>query len=142
MELLLSLALWVHLLSLALGGAASFGIPALLSVAATLEPAQRPAISKSIARLSALGRMAIALLILTGVFLLAVAYQGGSTLNNWFWLKMLLVACLVGLVIFNLGNSKKIQAGDQAALARAPMLGKIGMALLSGIVLTAVLTFN
>jgi putative membrane protein len=142
MDLALTLALWIHLLSLALGGAASFGIPALLSVSATLEPAQRPAIGKSIAKLSALGRMAIALLVLTGIFLLAVGYQGGSTLSHWFWVKMLLVLCLIGLVIYNMGNAKKMQAGDQAAIARAPMLTKIGMALLAAIVLAAVMTFN
>lgn len=142
MELALKLVLWIHFLSLALGGVATFGIPALMSVGATLEPAQRPVMGKAIMRLAALGRMALTLLVLSGIFLLALGFQGGAGLSHWFWLKMLLVLALIGLVIYNIGNGKRILAGDAASLARAPLLAKVGIAILALIVLAAVLTFG
>lgn len=142
MEIFFKLLLWVHLTSVAIGGAASFGVPGVLALSMKAEPAQRPVFGMAILRLAAIGRMAIVLLVLTGAAMVAVKYGDVSALNLWFWLKMLLVVCLIGLVAVNMWNGGRIRAGDAAAMARAPTLGKIGMALLSGIVLTAVLAFT
>lgn len=142
MELLFKLVLWVHLTSIAIGGAASFGVPALLGLVAKAEPAQKPVFGKAIMRLAAIGRMAVVLLILTGGLMLSLRYPDLSVLPLWFWLKLVLVAGLVVLLGVNIWNGRKLRAGDAAAAARAPVLGKIGMTLLSGIVLLAVLAFN
>lgn len=142
MEILFKLVLWVHLVSIAIGGAASFGIPALLGLVAKAEPMQRPVFGQAIMRLAAIGRMGVALLIVTGVLMVSWKYGGVAELSYWFWLKMLLVLCLIGLVIFNIFNGRKLRAGDAVAAARAPELARLGMALLAGIVLTAVLAFG
>lgn len=142
MELLFKLVLWLHLLGLAIGGAATFGIPAVLALAMKADPPHKPVFGQAIQRLSVVARGALLLLILTGVALVAWKHGGVAGLNLWFWLKMLLVGGLVGLIVFNTFNARRIRAGDAAAAARAPTLSKIGMALLAGIVLTAVLAFS
>ncbi len=141
MELVFKLVLWLHLTSIAIGGAASFGIPSLMSLSARAEPTQRPVFGMAIMRLAAVGRMAILFLALTGGAMVALRYGDLGAMNLWFWLKMLLVAGLIGLVLVNLWNGRRLRAGDAAAIARAPVLGRIGMGLLSAIVLTAVLAF-
>ena len=141
MELALTLTLWIHLLSLALGGAATFGVPALGSVMRGAEPAQRQALGRAVMRLAALGRMALVLLVVSGGFLLWGVY-GEVELGSWFSVKMALVLVLIGLAVFNLINGKRAAAGDKAAVARLPMLWLAGMLALALVVLAAVLTFG
>lgn len=140
MDIVFKLVFWLHLVSLAIGGAASFGVPALLGLALKAEPAQKPVFGQVILRLASVGRMAVVLLILTGAVMVP-HFSAAGALNFWFWVKMVLVAGLVGLMIFNIFNGRRMRAGDAAAVARAPVLAKIGMSLLAGIILMAVLAF-
>jgi putative membrane protein len=140
MDIALTLTLWIHLLSLSLGGAAVFGVPALGTLMRKAEPAQRPPLGKAIMRLASLGRMALVLLVLTGGFLLWG--RGGTGLGPWFTVKMVLVVVMIGLAVFNVFNGKRAAAGDAAAVARLPMLWLAGMLTLAGVVLAAVITFN
>jgi uncharacterized membrane protein len=140
MQIVLTLSLWLHLVSLGLGGAATFGIPVLLMVAEGAPAEVRPHFGALAMRLSFLGRVAIGLLIVSGVIMVWGSY-GLAGLSGWFWVKMALVVALVGLVRFNLRNGARARAGDQAAAARMPVLGLAGIALFAAIVLAAVLTF-
>jgi putative membrane protein len=141
MDLALTLTLWLHLLSLSLGGAAVFGVPALGTMLRKAEPAQRPPLAKAVMRLAALGRTALMLLVLTGGVLLWGRWAEGG-LGGWFTVKMVLVVAMVGLAVFNVINGKRAAAGDAAAVARLPMLWLAGMLVLAGVVLAAVITFN
>ena len=141
MDLALTLTLWIHLLSLSLGGAAIFGVPTLGKMLRAAEPAQRPALAKAVLRLAALGRMALVFLVLSGGFLLWGVY-GEVELGPWFTVKMALVVVMIALAVFNIFNGKRAAAGDKAAVARLPMLWLAGMLALAGAVLAAVLTFG
>jgi uncharacterized membrane protein len=142
MELGIKLVLWVHLVSLALAGCSGFAIPAVLGLMTRAEAAQKPAFGMAIAKLAALARMALVLLILSGTFLLWAKYGGFAGLNGWFHLKLTLVAILTALVLFNLFNAKWARAGDMAAAARMPLLAKAGTGLLLAIVFAAVFAFS
>lgn len=141
METTNTLVIWVHLVSLALAGCASFGIPVVLGLMSRAEPAQKPVLGQVVSRLAALGRMALVLLILTGSYLLWAKYGGFAAMNGWFHVKLTLVVLLSGLAVFNIFNARRARAGDTAAAARMPWLAKIGMGLLLAIVFSAVFAF-
>ena len=131
---------WMHLASIVLGGAAVFGIPVVGSMIGPAAPEAKPVLLQVAMRLSRVGHMALALLLVTGPLALWVSGIQLASLPHWFWAKMLLVAILAGLVIFASRNTKRVAAGDQNAAARAPKIGLsillfylviLGMAVLS-----------
>lgn len=140
MDVIIKVALWAHFLAIGMGGAATFGIPIAGKVMAGAGPASRPFIGPLIEALSGLGRKAIGLLILSGAVLVWARYDV-SALSGVFWVKMVLVVALIVLVVYSVRNGKKARAGDMAAASRAPVLGNVGMALFTLIVLSAALTF-
>lgn len=142
MELGINLVLWVHLVSLALAGCSGFAIPAVLGLMSRAEPAQKPAFGQAVAKLAALARMALVLLILSGTYLLWAKYGGFADMNGWFHLKLTLVAVLTALAVFNIFNARRARAGDAAAMARTPILAKFGTSLLLAIVFSAVFAFS
>lgn len=140
MEFLLKLALWAHFMGIGLGGAASFGIPVVIAAMPSAAPESRPQLGAIAMRLSVVGRAAMTVLILSGLYMVWASY-GLDGLNVWFWIKMLLVAALIVLVVYNTRNGARARAGDMAAAARAPMLARIGMGVFAAIIAAAVLTF-
>lgn len=141
METSIQLTLWLHLVSLALSGTATFGVPMVLGMMGRAEAAQKPTFAAVAAKLSSLGRMALVLMILSGFYLLWAKYGGFGGVNGWFHLKLTLVVLLAVLAVFNIFNARKARAGDGAAAARMPVLAKVGMGLVLTIVATAVLAF-
>ncbi len=141
MDGLTTLALWVHFLSIGMAGMATFGIPVTLLASKGATPEQRPAIGAILMKLAGFGRMAIALLILSGLVIVWARYSGGG-LNGWFNIKMVFVVAIVALALYNKHNGVRARAGDGAAVARMPMLGKIGIGLFALTVLLAVLAFG
>ena len=141
MDQLTTFALWVHFLSIGMAGMATFGIPVALLASKSAPAQQRPAVGAILMKLAAFGRMAIALLIVSGVVIVGARYSGGG-LNGWFHVKMVFVAAIVVLALYNKRNGAKASAGDAAAVARMPMLGKIGIGLFAAVILLAVLAFG
>ncbi len=141
MDGLTTLALWVHFLSIGMAGMASLGIPVALMASKGATAQQRPAVGAILMKLAAFGRMAIALLIVSGLAIVWAKYGGGE-LNRWFHIKMVFVAAIVVLALYNKRNGAKASAGDAAAVARMPMLGKISIGLFATTILMAVLAFG
>ncbi len=142
MELTAKLILWVHLSSLLLAGCATFAAPLVARMMAQADAAQRPVFGPILAKLSALGRMALVLLVLSGLGLIWVKYGGFAGQNGWFHLKLTLVVILCALVIFNIFNTRWAQAGNAAAAARHPALMKAVTLLVLATILAAVFAFN
>jgi protoporphyrinogen IX oxidase len=142
MDVLNNILLWLHLIALALGGVAAFGIPVVGSMMPTATPETRPTLVKIAERLSTIGRAGLGTLIVTGPLLVWLKAGGTAGFTGWFWAKMVLVVVLLGLVIFAGINAKRAQGGDMAAAKRAPQVGMASMATLILIVLTAVFAFN
>lgn len=140
MDILLTLALWLHLTALGIGGAATFGVPVLGMVADGASAEGRAALGAAVQRLAFMGRFAMGLLIVTGGFMVWASY-GLNGLNAWFWVKMVLVAGFIALIVISTRNGHHARSGDAAAAARAPLLGAIGVLFFLAIVLSAVMTF-
>jgi hypothetical protein len=92
--------------------------------------------------LSAIGRTGLGLLIITGPLLVWLKYNGTSGFTFWFWVKMLLVVILLGLIIFAGINTKRGEGGDVTAAKRGPVIGMAAMITFLLVVAAAVLTFG
>jgi protoporphyrinogen IX oxidase len=141
MEIFTNLLLWVHLLSLGLGGAASFGVPVVASRLPSAAPETRPLLLQVMKGLSTVGRAGLGLLIITGPLLVWLRYGGTSGFNSWFWVKMVLVVLLLGGVIYAGVLLRRATAGGPPSPQSAP-IGMINTALFVAIVLTAVFAFE
>lgn len=140
MDIVYKLLLWVHLMALAMGGAATFGHPVLGAIGAST-PEARPHLMRVGRVITMIGRSAIVLLVLTGLAMMWLVHDWGA-MSVAFWLKLLVVVALIANVIAAGLLAKRAAAGDVAAAARLPVLSKIGIGLLLLIVLFAVLTFS
>lgn len=142
MEILNNFLFWIHLVSLSLGGAATFGIPVVGSMMPTSTAETRPVLFKVAHGLSTVSRGGLAGLIITGPLLVWLKFGGMAGFTNWFWAKMVLVVLLLAAVIIAGINAKRAEGGDMSAAKRAPMIGGIAMLLLLGVVFCAVFAFN
>ena len=142
MDYLNSVLFWLHLVALALGGVASFGIPVVGSKLASASPETRPLLFSIVEGLSRIGRAGFGLLIVTGPLLVWLKYGGTGGFTFWFWVKMVLVLILLGLIIFAGTNGRRAQGGDVAAAKRAPMIGMASMLTFLLVVAAAVLAFD
>src|SRR5487761_2524804 len=117
MDVVSNLLFWIHLIGVALGGVAAFGIPVVASRMPTATADTRPLLFSLLEAMSKVGRAAIGLLIVTGPLIVWLKFGMGG-LSAWFWIKMV----LVGLIYAGI-NGKRVEKGDMAAARRAPIVG-------------------
>ena len=137
-----ALLLWLHLGALALGGAATFGLPVVGARMGAAEPAGKQALVGVIMALTKLSNIALSTLFVTGLILVWSKYGGPGHMPLWFWVKMMLLVGLIGAIHMGRATAKKAMGGDTAAAARQPTLSRIGIGLFLLVVLTAVLAFH
>lgn len=142
LDLLNDLAIWLHLMALALGGVASFGIPLTAARIPGSEPSARPALAQVIQVFSKVGSAAIGTLILTGLILVYSKYDGFAGHSPWFYAKLVLVAALIGVIAVNKRLGARAMAGDQQAAGMSRKMSVGGIALLASIVASAVVAFG
>ncbi len=141
LEIVGNLLLWVHLISLSIGGAASFGIPVVASRMAGAAPETRPLLMQIMMGLSKVGRVALGLLIVTGPLLVWLKYGDISGFNTWFWVKMaLIVVLLAGIIYSGILLKRTLAGGPPSPLA--PRLGMINTLVFLAIVFAAVFAFE
>lgn len=142
MGVLNNILFWIHLVSLSLGGAATFGIPVVGRMMPTATNETRPLLFRVAKGLSTISRVGLGLLIITGPLLVWLKFGGTVGFTAWFWAKMVLVVLLLVAVIYAGINAKAAEGGDMAAAKRGPMIGLVAMLLLLGVVFCAVFAFN
>jgi putative copper export protein len=133
---------WLHMVALAAGGVAAFGLPIIGSQMRTATAESRPLLFKIMDRMSNVGRVAIALLIITGPVLFFYQWQGTAPSMTAFITKMVLVVLLLIVVILAGINGKRAEHGDMAAAKRSPVLGMTAAALFVLIILAAAFAFK
>jgi len=142
MDIIIILVLWVHLLSLGLGGTAAFGISVVGSKMPTAAPEARPTLLKVMQDLSTIGRIGLGLLIITGPLLIWLKYGGYGGVNIWFWIKMVLVLVLLASVTYSGILFKRVRAGDKAAAQLSPRVGMVSMLTFVAIIFSAAFAFG
>ena len=142
MDIVNNLLLWVHLMALAMAGAAAFGLPVVGSKMASASAETRPVLFSVAKGISSVSRAALGLLIITGPLLAWLKFGGVAGFTLWFTIKMVLVVLLLISVIFAGMQMKKAEGGDRAAAGMLPRIGVVNLLLLLGIVLCAVFAFS
>lgn len=141
-KIVIDILFWIHMVSLGLGGVATFGIPVVGSKMAAATTETRAVLFSIIHRLSTMGRAAVGLLIITGPLMLWLKSGTLDGISPWFWVKMVFVVVLLGLVIFAGINLNRAEKGDLAAAQRAPVIGMAAIATFLAIIACSVLTFH
>jgi uncharacterized membrane protein len=142
MDVVNTILLWLHFIGLALGGAASFGIPVVGSRMMGAAPETRPLLLGIVHGLSRVGRAGLGLLIVTGPLLIWLKFGGVGEISGWFWVKMVLVLLLIAGIIYSGLLLKRLEGGDASVAPRLPRLGMANTTVLVLIVLAAALTFG
>jgi len=142
MDIVNNLLFWLHLVALALGGVAAFGIPVVGSKMASADVVSRPLLFSVTKGLSTVGRIGFGILIVTGPLLVWLKYGGTAGFTVWFTVKMVFVVILLVSVIVSGILGKRVEQGDMSVLPWLPRLGILNIVVLLAVVLSAVFTFN
>lgn len=131
----------LHLLGLG-GGAASVIAGPLLRRQIGAEPNDAPALARLQPVFSRVGQIGLAILLVTGLWMLLTTYDGGAGLPWTFWAKLVFVVALTaGVVTLEVGG-RRARAGSKSARARLPLIGAITTLFLLLVIIFAVLTFH
>jgi hypothetical protein len=133
--------LMLHFLGLGLGftGAVAGG---LLLRALMASPGDAPVLMKLQPRFLRAGEVGLAILWITGPWMLFTRYNSGSGLPWTFWAKFLFVVGVTAAVIMIDLTSRRVRQGDMAARSQLPLYGAASGISLALVVIFAVLTFH
>jgi len=134
MDLVFNLLLIVHLGAFGLGISTTFVAPIIGARMPKAPPEARPTLGAILARLTLNARVAMGLLLVTGIAMALVRYGGFEGLSLWFYVKMGLVAFLLALMILG--------AVLKPGTLNPRLMGWLTRLSMAGIVITAVLAFN
>jgi uncharacterized membrane protein len=134
MDIVFNLLLFIHLVALVVGAATNVAMPLIGRQMAGSAPDVRERLGTIGRTLSMNSRIALAVLVFSGIALLWVRYGGVDGASDWFWAKMALVVVVIILAIVG------AIAGPGRINPR--VFGVATRLLLLGIVFTAVFAFN
>lgn len=137
-----SVLLWVHLVALAIGGSASFGLFVMRPFMAKGSPETRPTLFGIAAALSRNGMIALGLLLISGPLLVWLKFGGFGALSVWFWVKMALIVVQIAAIAVAGRAGRRVQAGEVAAAATLTMASNVAILAFLAVILSAVLAFD
>lgn len=142
MDILINLLISAHILAFVAGGANSVVGPVIGGRMAGATPDQREGYFAVMDRLSQVGKVAMAVLLVSGPLVIWLKYGGLGGVSIWFWVKMTLVVVMLAAIIAGGINVKRLRAGDAAAGERADIAHKVTGAAFLGVIVAAVFAFN
>ncbi len=134
--------LMLHFFGLGAGftGAMAGGI--LLRQMMAASPAEMPVIARLQPVFLRIGEAGLALLWITGPWMVATRYAGFGNLPWPFWVKFVcVVGVTAGIIMIDM-TGRRARAGDMAAMRQMPVYGAVTGILLGLVVIFAVLAFN
>ena len=99
MDIVFLVLLFLHIVALVVGTATNVVMPLLGAIMPRLAPEARAEIGGATKRLTMNSRGAVTVLILTGIAMMVVRYNGVEGAGPWFWAKMAAVVALVVMMI-------------------------------------------
>lgn len=135
MDLTFNLLLVVHLAAFGLGISTTFVAPIIGARMPKAPPEARPTLLGILGRLTLNARVAMGLLLLTGIAMVFVRYNGDfAGLGPWFLVKMGLVAFILVMMILGI----MLRPGT----LNPRVMGWLTRLSMAGIIISAVLAFN
>lgn len=131
----------LHLLGLGAGASSVVAGP-LLRRQIGAAPNDAPALAKLQPIFSRVGQIGLAILLVTGLWMLSTIYGGGAGLPWTFWVKLVFVGALTAGVVTLEVVGRQARAGSTWARARLPLIGAIMTLFLLLVIIFAVLTFH
>lgn len=122
-----------HLIALGVGAATAIAMPIIGSRMAGATPEGRALLGGISARLGLNSRIAVGVLVLSGVLMVWLRYGGVDGMNMWFWVKMALVAVIILVLIAGVVGRGRVNPAIVGWITRLSLLG---------VVIAAVLAFN
>lgn len=132
----------LHFLGLVMGFATGIANDVMTGVISRAAPHDRAVLSRFPPVMARVGKAGIVLLWASGLTLVFVKWGGLTTLPWTFYVKLAAVIVLTGAVTRAHFLGRRIMAGDTAAAAGMPMLGRIAMLSALTALVFAVITFN
>ena len=142
MAVFINLLLWLHLLALAIGIGGGLAMSQVGPRLITAAPDQRETwwpLATVFSRVASLG---LVLLLITGPLLLWLKFGGYGGLNDWFKVKMALVAVAVVTIGLSHWGLARLKRGDEGGRRLMEVSGPLTMLTVVVLVLAAVFTFN
>jgi hypothetical protein len=142
MPVIVNLLLWLHFIALGMGvggGIAMSQVGPRLVAAAPEQRATWWPLATVFSRIAGAG---LVLLLITGPLLLWLKYDGMEGLNDWFKLKLGLVAVAVATIGLSMWGLARLKRGDEGGGKLMKLTGPLTMLAVLGVILAAVFTFN
>jgi uncharacterized membrane protein len=134
MDLVFNVLLVLHLAAFGLGISTTFVAP-IIGARIPKAPAEaRPTLLGIMGRLTLNARVAMGLLLATGIALVVVRYGGFEGLSPWFYVKMGLVAFILVLMVLGI----VLKPGT----LNPKVMGWLTRLSMAGIIVSAVMAFN
>jgi len=134
MDITFNLLLIVHLAAFGLGISTTFVAPIIGARMPKAPPEARQTLLGILGRLTLNARVAMGLLLITGIAMGLVRYGGFEGLSPWFYVKMGLVAFVLALMILG--------AVLKPGTLNPRLMGWLTRLSMAGIVVSAVMAFN
>lgn len=142
MEIFLNILLMLHFLGLAMGMGTGLALSRVSPKLAEAEGTTRSTLFSIATALGKNGHIGLGLLLVTGILMVVLKYQGISSFGTWFWIKMVFVVILSASVGMGSAAYRKAAAGEDGALQRTKMFGAINGVSSLAIIVSAVMAFN
>lgn len=139
--ILAALLFFIHIVAFIAGGANSVIMPIIGPKIATATPEVRTQLFDIVDRLSRVGEVAMATLLVSGVLTLWLKWNWVAPSPVWFWIKMAGIVAMLFCIVQNKRNSRLARAGDREAAKRAQMFGQLTGVAFAVVILSAVLAF-
>lgn len=134
--------LWIHTVAFVAGGSNTVVMPIISAMLPVVDQPTRASLFRIGSQMASVGKVAAAILFITGPLLVWLKYGGLQGVAPWFWIKMALIAILFAAIVFEEANFRKFAAGDLAAGRKSMLGGMIATVAFLGVLLAAVLAFN
>ena len=134
--------LMLHFLGLAMGFSASFGNMVMMGIIAKAKPSEAMVLARFPPAISRVAEIGLALLWVTGVIMVFTRWGGPVSMPGFFWVKILAVVAMTGLVGYMHSLMGKARRGDMASARQLPTFGRIASICALLAVVFAVLAFQ
>jgi hypothetical protein len=131
---LFQILLIIHFLALIVGATGAVAMPIVMARMGGASPEGRQMLAGIGARIGLNSRVAVGVLVLSGIAMVAVKYGGVEGMNGWFWTKMALLVVLLAALILGVVT--------KPGTLNPRIMGWITRLSLLGIIVSAVLAFT